>query len=144
MCIRDRLYICNCCSLWTIYECYNGHSGQTWGLPSDMFFIQLLKLRDNFCQVYRPNIMNCSEFIEWCCLFMEGITNIHDEEHSNYPTVMTETIQQWWQTVQWKRHRTKIMIYILEFLTQFHNILFSIMCDMVKVNMITTNCIWYR
>ena len=39
------------------------------------------------CEVYRPNVMSDSKVRQWCRLFEEGRTNVHDEERSDRPSV---------------------------------------------------------
>ena len=62
--------------------------------------IQFLLARNNnaaeihrqLCEVYGPNVMSDSKVRQWCCLFKEGRMNVHDEEHSDRPSVITDDL----------------------------------------------------
>ena len=41
-------------------------------------------------EVYGPNVMSDSKVRQWCCLFKEGRTNVHDEERSSRPGVIKD------------------------------------------------------
>ena len=62
--------------------------------------IQFLLARNNnaaeiyrqLCEVYGPNVMSDSKVRHWCRLFEEGRTNVHDEERSGRPSVITDDL----------------------------------------------------
>ena len=41
------------------------------------------EIHRQLCEVYGPNVMSDSEVRQWCRLFKEGRTNVHDEERIN-------------------------------------------------------------
>jgi hypothetical protein len=44
------------------------------------------------CEVYGPNVMSDSKVRQWCRLFKEGRTNVHDEERSGRPSVINDDL----------------------------------------------------
>jgi len=43
-------------------------------------------------EVYGPNVMSYSKARQWCRLFKEGRTNVHNEEPSGRPSVITDDL----------------------------------------------------
>jgi len=50
------------------------------------------EIHRQLCEVYGPNVMSDSKVRQWCRLFKEGHTNVHDEEHSSRPGVITDNL----------------------------------------------------
>ena len=48
------------------------------------------EIHRQFCEVYGPNVMSDSKVRQWCRLFKEGRTNVHDEERSSRPSVIKD------------------------------------------------------
>jgi len=76
--------------------------------------IQFLLARNNnvaeihrqLCEVYGPNVMSESKVRQWCCLF-KGRTNVHDEERSGRPSVITDDLMEKVNTtIRGNRHFT--------------------------------------
>jgi len=50
------------------------------------------KIHMQLCEVYGPNVVSDSKVRQWCHLFKDGRTNVHDEEHSGPPSVITDDL----------------------------------------------------
>jgi len=50
------------------------------------------EIHRQFCEVYGPSVMSESEVRQWCRLFKEGRTNVHDEERSSRSCVMATVV----------------------------------------------------
>lgn len=44
-------------------------------------------------EVYGDSIMNKASVRKWCIMFKEGWSNVHDEKHSGWPSLITETLK---------------------------------------------------
>ncbi|GFW06350.1 HTH_48 domain-containing protein [Trichonephila clavipes] len=54
-----------------------------------------LKLKEIYrqvCEVYGNNVMNESSIRKWCIQFKNGRTNVHDEEKSGRPSIVTDEL----------------------------------------------------
>ena len=54
----------------------------------------LLARNNNTAEIHRQlcEVMSDSKVRQWCHLFEEGLTNIHDEERSGRPSVITDNL----------------------------------------------------
>jgi len=48
------------------------------------------EIHRQLCEVYGPNVMSDSKVRQWCRLFKEGRTYVHDEERSGRPCFITD------------------------------------------------------
>jgi transposase len=46
------------------------------------------------CMVYGPNIMSEGSVRQWCRMFRNGRTNVHDDERSGRPSVVNDDLVQ--------------------------------------------------
>jgi transposase len=53
----------------------------------------LLTFVDNLTAVYGEGAMNELSVRKWCRMFNEGRTNVHDEERSGHPSLITENLK---------------------------------------------------
>jgi hypothetical protein len=47
------------------------------------------EMHNELCVVYGQNIMNEGTAIQWCRMFKDGLTNVHDEERSGQSSVVS-------------------------------------------------------
>jgi len=52
------------------------------------------EIHRQLCDVSGPNVMSESKVRQWCHLFKEGRTNVHDEERSSRPSVITDDLME--------------------------------------------------
>ena len=50
------------------------------------------EIHGHLCEVYGLNVMSDSKVRQLCRLFKEGRTNVHDEERSGRPSVITDDL----------------------------------------------------
>ena len=50
------------------------------------------EIHKQLCEVYGLNVMSDSKVRQWGRLFKEGRTNVHDEERSGRPSVITDDL----------------------------------------------------
>jgi transposase len=50
------------------------------------------EIHRNLCEVYGSNVMSDSKVRQWCRLFQEGRTNVHDKERSGRPSVINDNL----------------------------------------------------
>jgi hypothetical protein len=46
------------------------------------------------CVVYSQNVMSEGTVRQWCTVFKDGCTNVHDEERSGWPSVVSDELVQ--------------------------------------------------
>jgi transposase len=49
-----------------------------------------MEIHRELCTVYSQNVMSVGTVIQWCRMFKDGRTNVHDEEQSGRPSVLSE------------------------------------------------------
>jgi len=52
------------------------------------------EIHRQLCEVYGLNVISESKVRQWCRLFKEGRTNVHDEERSGQPSVITDDLME--------------------------------------------------
>jgi hypothetical protein len=53
-----------------------------------------VKIQGELCAVYGQNIMSDGIIRQWCRMFKDGRTNVHDEEQSSRPSVVSDVLVQ--------------------------------------------------
>jgi len=79
------------------------------------------EIHRQLCEVYGPNVMSESEVRQWCRLFKEGRTNVHDEELSGRPSVVTDDLMEKVNTTIRGNRRFTISELSLEFFHKFQD-----------------------
>jgi hypothetical protein len=51
-----------------------------------------IKIYHQICEVYGPGLMSEGRVRHWCIDFKNGRTNVHDEERSGRPTLVTDEL----------------------------------------------------
>ena len=77
------------------------------------------------CEVYGPNVMSDSKVRQWCLLFEEGRTNVHDEE----PSVMTDDLVEKMNTTLRGNSRFTISELSLEFPQVSRSVIYDIVSE---------------
>jgi transposase len=52
--------------------------------------ISAAEIRSEFCTDYSQNVMSEGTIRQWCRIFKDGRTNIHDYERSGRPSVVSD------------------------------------------------------
>ena len=73
------------------------------------------EINRQLCEVYGLNVMSDSKVRQWRRLFEEGLTNVHDEERSGRPSVITDDLVEKVNTTLRGNHRFTISELSLEF-----------------------------
>jgi len=51
-----------------------------------------IEIHRQLCKVYGNNVMSEGRVRQWCIMFKTGRTNVHDEERSGRPTIVTDEL----------------------------------------------------
>jgi transposase len=51
-----------------------------------------MEIHRELCAVYGQNIMSEGTVKQWCRMFKDGPTNVHDEERSGRPSVVSDDL----------------------------------------------------
>ena len=51
-----------------------------------------IEIHRQLCKVYGNEVMSEGGVMQWCIVFKNGRTNIHDEERSGRPTIVTDEL----------------------------------------------------
>jgi len=86
-----------------------------------------IEIHRQLCKVYGNKVMSEGGVRQWCILFKNGRTNIHDEERSGRPTIVTdELVAKINEKIRENRRFT-----ITEFLLEFPQISRSLLREIV-------------
>ena len=85
------------------------------------------EIHRQLCEVYGPNVMRDSKVRQWCRLFKEGRTNVHDEERSGVPSFITDDLMGKLNTIRRNRRFT-----ISELSLEFPQVSRSVIYDIVS------------
>jgi transposase len=53
-------------------------------------YLSAAEIRHELCTVYGQNVMSEGTVRQWCRMFKDGRTNVHDEERSGRPAIYSE------------------------------------------------------
>ena len=65
-----------------------------------------VEIHRQLCEVYVPNVMNDSKGRQWCRLFKEGRTNVHDERSGRPSVIKDDLVKKVNTTIRGNRHFT--------------------------------------
>ena len=77
-------------------------------------------------EVYGRNVMSDSKVRQWCYFFKEGRTNVHDEECSGRPSVITDDLAEKVNTTIRGNRRVTISELSLEFPQVSRSVIYDI------------------
>src|SRR5215469_6009725 len=87
------------------------------------------EIHRQLCEVYGPNVMSDSNVRQWCRLFKEGRTNVHDEERSGRPSVITDDVVEKVNTTIRGNHCFTISELSLEFPQVLRSVIYDIVTE---------------
>jgi len=91
------------------------------------------EIHRQLCEVYGPNVMSGSKVRQWCRLVKEGRRNIHDEEHSGRPSVITDDLMEKVNTTICGNRRFTISELSLEFPHVSRSVIYDIVSSEARL-----------
>jgi transposase len=88
--------------------------------------ISAAEIHREFCTVYSQNIMSEGTVRQWCRIFTDVRTNVHDEERSGRPTVVSDDLVQSVDQIICERRRFTISELSSEILQISHIVLYEL------------------
>ena len=124
-CGSVRFVLLLLCSPWIFKMCAAIENPASYEVPSVIRFMLVenhtpIEIHRQLCKVYGNNVMSEGGVRQWCIMFKNARTNMHDEERSGRPTIVVRYPRRGIRCRQYT-----FLIYLLRYAIYFTEIVFG-------------------